>query len=65
MSIDEAKKYQSLFPKFKSNTWLRSPGNSSESAAFLSMDATPMTYGYDVSDASMKIRPVLWFKLGQ
>ena len=63
LSIEESEKYQALFPKFKSNTWLRSPGNSGESAAFLSMDGTPMTYGYDVSDDSMKIRPVLWFNL--
>jgi hypothetical protein len=63
LSISEVLKYNELFPKFKSNSWLRTPGNHPGSAAFLSVDGSAMEYGYDVSGENMKIRPVLWMSI--
>jgi len=63
LSIDEAKKYQELFPKFKSNSWLRSPGSNQYSAAFLSVEGTIMDYGYAVNSEELKLRPALWFNI--
>lgn len=63
LSIGEAEKYKSLFPDFESNSWLRSPGNSPSSAAFLSMDGIVMDYGYIVTGREMKVRPAMWFDI--
>jgi tetratricopeptide (TPR) repeat protein len=63
MSIEEAQKYNSLFPAFKSNCWLRSPGNSPSSAAFLSVEGNVMDYGYAVDSDKFDVRPVLRFNL--
>jgi tetratricopeptide (TPR) repeat protein len=63
MSIDEAIKYNSLFPVFKNNSWLRSPGNSRSSAAFLSVKGTVMDYGYEIASEDLTSRPILWFNL--
>lgn len=63
LSISEALKYKDLFPKFQSNSWLRTPGNHPGSAAFLSVDGTAMEYGYDVSGEGIKVRPVLWYSV--
>jgi tetratricopeptide (TPR) repeat protein len=61
LSMEEADKYQSVFPKFKSNSWLRSPGSSQNSAAFLSVKGVVMDYGYTVASEDFKVRPVMWF----
>jgi hypothetical protein len=63
LSISEALKYKELFPKFKSNSWLRTPGNHPDSAAFLSADGFAMEYGYDVSGEDIKVRPLLWMSI--
>lgn len=63
LSISEAVKYQELFPKFKSNSWLRTPGNNSSSAAFLSVNGSAMEYGYDVTGEDIKVRPVFWMSM--
>lgn len=63
MSSDEVPKYSELFPTFKSNCWLRSPGNSPSSAAFLSVEKEVMNYGYAVDSNEIYVRPVLWFNL--
>ncbi len=63
LSISEAVRYQKLFPKFLNNSWLRTPGNSSSSAAFLSVDGTAMGYGYDVTGENIKVRPVFWLSI--
>ncbi len=63
LSISEAVGYQNLFPKFKSNSWLRTPGNNPSSAAFLSVDGSVMEYGYDVAGEDIKVRPVLWLSI--
>lgn len=63
LSIAEAQKYSSVFPKFKTDSWLRSPGKSQESAAFLSQYGTIMDYGYAVNGEAFTVRPVFWYKL--
>lgn len=63
LSMKEVEKYNSLFPTFKSNSWLRSPGNSEKSAAFLSMNGSVMDYGYLITNEEIKVRPALWFNI--
>lgn len=63
LSADEVQKYYSLFKGFKSNSWLRSPGNSPRSAAFLSVNGSVMDYGYMVDCEEFTIRPALWFNI--
>lgn len=62
-SIQEAKDYSYLFPDFKTNTWLRSPGAYPNTAAFLSENGMVMEYGYIVTSNDFKIRPVMWYNL--
>ncbi len=62
-SCSEADKYKELFPKFKSDSWLRTPGKSPESAAFLSVNGVAMEYGYDVTGEEIKVRPVFWMNI--
>jgi tetratricopeptide (TPR) repeat protein len=62
-SAEEAMNYSSLFPNFKTNTWLRSPGNDPYSAAFLSDKGSVMDYGYVATSNQFKVRPVMWYKL--
>lgn len=65
LSIEEAEKYSDLFPAFKNNGWLRSPGNNQGSAAFLSVSGKVMDYGYAATDRDeFTVRPAFWFNLG-
>lgn len=63
LSIKEQKKYMDMgkLPKLKGNSWLRNPGNSLESAAFLSSDGSIMNYGYAVSSTNLVTYPCMWF----
>lgn len=63
LSIQEARDYSDLFPDFKSNTWLRSPGAYPNTAAFLSETGEVMDFGYIVTSNAFKVRPVMWYKL--
>jgi tetratricopeptide (TPR) repeat protein len=63
LSISEANKYKALFPKFQSNSWLRSPGCNQGSAAFLSVKGNVMDYGYEVTSNDFSVRPALWFSI--
>ena len=63
LSIEEVEKYNAQFPTFKSNSWLRSPGNIQSSAAFLSVNGSAMDYGYVTTSREIKVRPVLWFNI--
>lgn len=63
LSINEAQKYKYLFPVFKNNSWLRSPGNNQQNAAFLSPDGLAMDYGYTATSDKISVKPVFWFKL--
>jgi len=63
LSIEEALKYADIIPESDHNIWLRSPGSSSNKAAFISADKTIMENGYEVNSDKLAIRPVLWFSL--
>lgn len=63
LSIDEAEKYNSLFPTFTSNSWLRTPGYNQSSAAFLSVKGAVMDYGYVTTSEDFNVRPILWFNI--
>lgn len=63
LSSEEASQYSDLLPTMKSNTWLRTPGETQSSAAFLSVDKKIMDYGYAVDSVEIKVRPVMWFGL--
>jgi len=63
LSIEEVEKYNSLFPTFKSNSWLRSPGYSQRSAAFVSENGAVMGYGYATTSEEITVRPALWFRI--
>jgi len=63
LSMEEVEKYNSLFPTFKSNSWLRSPGYSQGSAAFLSINGSVMDYGYVTTSEELTVRPVLWINI--
>lgn len=63
MSIDEVKEYKKHIPATNFNSWLRSSGNSQNSAAFLSGDKHVMQYGYKVDSDFFKIRPVMWVEV--
>lgn len=62
-SAKEAEKYQKVFPKFKTNGWLRTPGYNQNSAAFLSSKRIVMNYGYGADSKDYTVRPVFWYKL--
>ncbi len=59
LSIDEANAYLPKLPAIKVNSWLRSPGNSQNAAAFYSEKGIIMEYGYDTMNQSIHVRPVL------
>ncbi|WMJ87013.1 DUF6273 domain-containing protein [Anaerocolumna sp. MB42-C2] len=64
LSIEEADKYKSLFPVFKNNGWLRSPGYNQGSAAFISVSGNIMDYGYAATaENEFTVRPAYWFNL--
>lgn len=63
LSVEEAAEYQELLPTMKSNCWLRSPGSSQSSAAFLAVDKNVMEYGYVVDSDLVRVRPVMWVGL--
>lgn len=63
LSTKEAEEYKSFLTDFKDNSWLRSPGNSRSSAAFMIAKGTVMDYGYMVSSDKFAAHPVIWFNL--
>lgn len=63
LSINEAKQYTGIIPKLKNISWLRTPGNNQETAAFLMLDGSIMDYGYTVTSENLSVYPALWFGL--
>ncbi|WOO35209.1 DUF6273 domain-containing protein [Anaerocolumna sp. AGMB13020] len=63
LSATEAKEYQAFLKGFKNSSWLRSPGYSQNSAAFMTEKGTVMDYGYLVSSEEFTVHPVLWFNI--
>jgi tetratricopeptide (TPR) repeat protein len=63
LSTEEANEYKTFIKGFKGNSWLRSPGNSQNSAAFMTEKGTIMEYGYMVSSEEFTVHPVMWFNI--
>ena len=63
LSIEEISRYNELIPNSKHDSWLRSPGNQQNTAAFLSTDGIAMVYGYEATSEDFKLMPVMWFDL--
>lgn len=61
LSTEEALQYEEIIDVFKSSSWLRSPGYSQSSAAFLKEKGIVMDYGYMVSSDAFTTHPVIWF----
>lgn len=63
----EAERYQEIL-KLKDSQkswWLRTPGKSSDSAAFVSADGTIMPYGYAADSMDISVRPAVWVQSGR
>lgn len=63
LSTEEAMQYKDFVNVFKNSSWLRSPGNSQSSAAFLMEKGIVMDYGYMVSSDMFTAHPVIWFNM--
>ncbi len=63
LSTEEALQYEEIIDVFKNSSWLRSPGNSQNSAAFLKEKGIVMDYGYMVSSDVFTTHPVIWFNM--
>jgi hypothetical protein len=62
LSTEEARKYSSLLPVTKTDTWLRSPGYLEQNAALLSGSGEVMDYGYGVSSDQIALLPAMWYR---
>ena len=63
----EAERYHEIL-KLKDSQkswWLRTPGKSSDSAAFVSPDGTVMRYGYAADSMDIAVRPAFWVQSGR
>ena len=63
LSIGEAEKYADMLTESKYNSWLRTPGQSQSSVAFLSPSGTIMSYGYAADSTDMAVYPLMWFNV--
>lgn len=63
LSAEEAIQYKDFLKIIKNNSWLRSPGNTQSSGAFLMAKGIVMDYGYMVSSDKLTAHPVLWFNM--
>jgi hypothetical protein len=63
LSIEEAETYVALLQNIKNVSWLRSPGNSEGTAAFLSAKGAIMDYGYIVNSDDLTVSPAIWFNI--
>lgn len=63
LSISEYEKYRSQLGKTESSLWLRTPGNSQNTASFVNRYTTIMDYGYEVSSNHISVKPVMWVNI--
>ncbi len=63
LDIDEAHTYNTFFKALKGRSWLRSPGSSSGSAAFITDKGLVMDFGYDVTSDEFTAIPAMWFNI--
>lgn len=59
LSGEEVEQYKDILSHIRMNMWLRTPGNSPDTASFMSSTTTVMYYGYPVSDTNFYTCPVI------
>lgn len=59
LSADEVEQYFEILKNIRLNNWLRTPGHTSDTAAFMSSGIKVMNYGYPVSDTEFFTCPVI------
>lgn len=59
LSIPDIETYKDILSSIRMNTWLRSPGNSQNTAAYMSAANVAMEYGYPVDSSDFYTCPVI------
>lgn len=59
-SCSEVEKYKDVLRTTRNCWWLRTPGAQKTSACFVYHDKTVMSYGYDVANTNIMVRPSIW-----
>lgn len=65
LSSSEASKYHDILHGTETCWWLRTPGANDGSMCFVYPDKTVMNYGYDSTDDTFTIKPVMWVDIGE
>lgn len=65
LSSDEVSRYHDILHGTKSCWWLRTPGAYEGSMSFVYLDKTVMNYGYDSTDDTFTIKPVMWVDISE
>ena len=60
LSSSEASRYHDILHGTETCWWLRTPGAYEGSMSFVYPDKTVMNYGYDSTDDTFTIKPVMW-----
>lgn len=60
LNTSEAQYYQSLLKTTDYNWWLRTSGNTLETAAFVSPSNQVMDFGYLIQNTDIRVRPAIW-----
>lgn len=60
LSVAELERYGTLLEKTDYNWWLRTSGDTPETAVFVSPSNQMMEYGYPVDNTDIRLRPAVW-----
>ena len=65
LSSDEAERYHDILHDTETCWWLRTPGASKDTMSFVYPDRTVMNYGYDATDDTFSLKPVMWVDISE
>ena len=65
LSSSEAAKYHDILHDTETCWWLRTPGASEGAMNFVYPDKTVMNYGYDYTDDTFTVKPVMWVDISR
>ena len=65
LSSDEAERYHDILHDTETCWWLRTPGASKDTMSFVYPDKTVMNYGYDATDDTFSLKPVMWVDISE
>lgn len=65
LSSGEASRYYDILHGTETCWWLRTPGAHTGSMCFVYPDKTVMNYGYDSTDDTFTIKPVMWVDISE